>query len=81
VNRVSIVLLDEVDHLVTREQDVLYRLFEWASVPESRLILIGIANALDLTDRLLPRLRAVNSKLVLGSASYDLDAYRIGRFS
>ena len=37
----SIVLLDEIDHLVTREQDVLYQLFQWASSRYSRLILIG----------------------------------------
>lgn len=54
----SVVVLDEIDHLITKEQDVLYRLFEWASQPDSHLVLIGIANALDLTDRLLPRLRA-----------------------
>ena len=37
---------------------MLYTLFEWAAAPGSRLVLVGIANALDLTERFLPRLRA-----------------------
>ncbi|KAI8377780.1 P-loop containing nucleoside triphosphate hydrolase protein [Radiomyces spectabilis] len=59
-NVINVVLLDEIDHLITKDQDVLYKIFEWASMASSRLVLIGIANALDLTDRLLPRLRAKN---------------------
>jgi len=39
------------------DKEVLYQLFEWTALPNSRVILIGIANALDLTDRILPRLQ------------------------
>ncbi|RDW25298.1 P-loop containing nucleoside triphosphate hydrolase protein [Yarrowia lipolytica] len=56
----SIVVLDEIDHIMTRDQDILFRIFEWAFCKGSRLILVGIANALDLTDRFLPRLKANN---------------------
>jgi cell division control protein 6 len=51
-------VLDEIDQLDSRKQSVLYTIFEWPSAPDSKLVLIGIANALDLTDRILPRLQA-----------------------
>lgn len=57
-----LVILDEVDCLVDLDLSLLYSLFEWSMQPCSRLILIGIANALDLTDRFLPRLKSRNLK-------------------
>uniref|UniRef100_A0A8C2QXN3 Cell division control protein n=1 Tax=Capra hircus TaxID=9925 RepID=A0A8C2QXN3_CAPHI len=54
----SVLVLDEMDQLDSRGQDVLYTLFEWPWLSNSRLVLIGIANTLDLTDRILPRLQA-----------------------
>lgn len=59
---IYIVTLDEIDHLLTLGLEILYKLFEWSLHRASRLILIGIANALDLTDRFLPRLKARNLK-------------------
>ncbi|KAI9781428.1 MAG: AAA ATPase [Geoglossum umbratile] len=53
-----VVTLDEIDHLLTLDLEILYTVFEWSLHRYSRLILIGIANALDLTDRFLPRLKA-----------------------
>ena len=57
-----LVTLDEIDHLLELDLEVLYSLFELGLRRTSRLILIGIANALDLTDRFLPRLKARNLK-------------------
>ena len=57
-----LVILDEIDSLLDADSDVLYSLFDWALAPRSNLILIGIANALDLTDRFLPRLKSRNLK-------------------
>lgn len=57
-----LVILDEVDCLVDLDLSLLYALFEWSMAPSSRLVLIGIANALDLTDRFLPRLKSRNLK-------------------
>lgn len=56
--KMIIIVLDEIDQLESTGQTVLYTLFEWPALANSRLILIGIANSLDLTDRALPRLQA-----------------------
>ncbi|KAL6424147.1 hypothetical protein ACFW04_009782 [Cataglyphis niger] len=57
-NKSLLLVLDEIDQLESKKQSVLYSIFEWPSIPDSKLILVGIANALDLTDRILPRLQA-----------------------
>lgn len=59
---VYVVTLDEIDHVLTLDLEILYTLFEWSLQKSSHLILLGIANALDLTDRFLPRLKARNLK-------------------
>ncbi|XP_064646517.1 cell division control protein 6 homolog [Lineus longissimus] len=51
-------VLDEMDQLDSKNQEILYSIFEWSALPKSRLVLIGIANSLDLTDRILPRLQS-----------------------
>ena len=54
-----LLVLDEVDRLAEggAGQQVLYSLFSWPFLPSSRLVLVAVANTLDLTDRLLPRLQ------------------------
>jgi cell division control protein 6 len=59
---IFMVTLDEIDHVLSLDLEILYKLFEWSLQKSSHLILIGIANALDLTDRFLPRLKARNMK-------------------
>lgn len=58
--KMTLLILDEVDQLCSlgKKQNILYHIFEWPSIPNSKLILVGIANALDLTDRLLVRLQS-----------------------
>ncbi|XP_066588656.1 cell division control protein 6 homolog isoform X2 [Prorops nasuta] len=56
-HKMLLLILDEIDELDSKKQVVLYSIFEWPSLKNSKLILIGIANALDLTDRMLPRLQ------------------------
>lgn len=55
---VYVVVLDEIDHILSLDLESLYKVFEWSMQKSSRLLLIGIANALDLTDRFLPRLKS-----------------------
>ncbi|OAA82115.1 cell division control protein Cdc6 [Akanthomyces lecanii RCEF 1005] len=57
-----LVTLDEIDHILTMGLESLYRVFEWSLHKSSKLLLVGIANALDLTDRFLPRLKSKNLK-------------------
>lgn len=57
-----VVVLDEIDHILSLDLESLYRVFEWSMLKSSRLLLVGIANALDLTDRFLPRLKSRNLK-------------------
>ncbi|KUI66029.1 Cell division control protein 18 [Cytospora mali] len=59
---VYVVVLDEIDHILSLDLESLYKVFEWSMQKSSRLLLIGIANALDLTDRFLPRLKSRNLK-------------------
>jgi hypothetical protein len=51
----AVIVIDELDSLVTRKQTVLYNLFDWPSRRHARLVIIGIANTMDLPERLLPR--------------------------
>ncbi|XP_053686835.1 cell division control protein 6 homolog [Sabethes cyaneus] len=57
-HKTIMLVLDEIDQLATSKQTVLYNIFEWPAKRNSKLILVGVANALDLTDRLLSRLQA-----------------------
>ncbi|KAF2854500.1 cell division control protein Cdc6 [Plenodomus tracheiphilus IPT5] len=53
-----VITLDEVDHLLELDIDLFYNIFEWSLQKSSSLVVVGIANALDLTDRFLPRLKS-----------------------
>lgn len=56
--RMVLLVLDEVDQLETRDKSVLYKVFEWAHCNNSNVVLVGIANGLDLTERVLPMLKS-----------------------
>src|SRR5579859_2143694 len=59
---IRLVVLDEMDHLITKNQEIMYKLVEYANRPNSKLVLIGIANSLNLPDRFLLRLKGKKSE-------------------
>ncbi|KAK7275978.1 hypothetical protein RIF29_17106 [Crotalaria pallida] len=60
-----LIVADELDFLITKDRAVLHDLFMLTTLPFSRCILIGVANAIDLADRFLPRLASLNCKPVV----------------
>ncbi|KAF8469042.1 origin recognition complex subunit 1 [Kalaharituber pfeilii] len=48
-----VVLMDELDQLVTKNQGVMYNFFNWPGVRHSRLIVLAVANTMDLPERTL----------------------------
>uniref|UniRef100_A0AC35FIB7 Origin recognition complex subunit 1 n=1 Tax=Panagrolaimus sp. PS1159 TaxID=55785 RepID=A0AC35FIB7_9BILA len=48
-----LLVVDELDMLCTKSQDVVYDIFDWASTEEARFSVIAIANTLDLPERVL----------------------------
>ncbi|KAF3987558.1 hypothetical protein FT663_03877 [Candidozyma haemuli var. vulneris] len=48
-----VVLLDELDQIVTKTQSVMYNFFNWPTYPNSKLIIIAVANTMDLPERML----------------------------
>ncbi|KAH7884236.1 P-loop containing nucleoside triphosphate hydrolase protein [Phlebopus sp. FC_14] len=46
-----IVLMDELDQLVTAKQDVVYNFFNWPTLVGSKLVVLAVANTMDLPER------------------------------
>lgn len=73
---VTLVLVDEMDLLLTRKQKVLYNLFQWPLLKGSRLAVIGISNTHDLPDKFLPRIASRLAGRRLGFSPYSRDQLR-----
>lgn len=50
---IIVLLIDELDYLCNRRQDVIYNILDWPSRSGSRLIVLTIANTMDLPERTL----------------------------
>lgn len=48
-----LVLMDEMDQLVTKSQGVMYNFFNWPTFKNSKLIVVAVANTMDLPERML----------------------------
>lgn len=73
-DRMLLIIVDEMDYLITKDRAVLHDLFMLTTLPFSRCILIGIANAIDLADRFLPKLESLNCKpIVVTFRAYSKD--------
>ena len=68
-----ILIVDEIDYLINRNQNLLYNLFNWTTYESSKLIVISISNTLDLPEHLLPKIksRMGNNKLMFKPYNKD----------
>lgn len=51
--RSTVLLVDELDMLWNRKQTVLYNLFDWPTQSQARLIVLAIANTMDLPEKMM----------------------------
>ncbi|KAI5955613.1 ORC1 [Candida jiufengensis] len=48
-----VILMDELDQIAQRKQNVMYNFFNWPTYNTSKLIVIAVANTMDLPERML----------------------------
>lgn len=59
LNRKTILLIvDEIDTLMNRREDVIYHLFEWSTKDYAKIVVVPIGNTLNFPDRLDARVRS-----------------------
>ena len=51
-------LIDELDALITKKQDLLYNLFNWPSYANSKLIIVSIANTMNLPEMFMSKIKS-----------------------
>ena len=63
-----VVLMDELDQLATRNNQVMYNFFNWPGLRHSRLIVLAVANTMDLPERTLSN--KISSRLGLTRVTF-----------
>jgi Cdc6-like AAA superfamily ATPase len=51
-----IIVVDELDYLLTRDQKEIYEIFNWSQYENSFTAVIGISNTINLPQKLLPKI-------------------------
>ncbi|XP_018609549.2 origin recognition complex subunit 1 [Scleropages formosus] len=65
----TVLLVDELDLLWTKKQNVMYNLFDWPTRRYARLVVLAIANTMDLPERIM--INRVASRLGLTRMSFQ----------
>ncbi|XP_063154018.1 origin recognition complex subunit 1 [Candoia aspera] len=69
-----VLVVDELDLLWTRKQNVMYNLFDWPTQKNAKLIVLAIANTMDLPERMM--MKRVASRLGLTRMSFQPYTYK-----
>ncbi|XP_072387921.1 origin recognition complex subunit 1-like isoform X2 [Diabrotica undecimpunctata] len=69
-----VMLIDELDILCTKRQDVVYNLLDWPTKAKNQLVVISIANTMDLPERLL--MNRVTSRLGLTRLTFQAYTFK-----
>ncbi|GFN87065.1 origin recognition complex subunit 1 [Plakobranchus ocellatus] len=64
-----VLLVDELDLLWTRKQDVMYNIFDWPTKEKARLTVLAVANTMDLPERIM--IKRVASRLGLTRMTFQ----------
>lgn len=70
---VKVLVIDEVDYLLTKNNDILYSMFDWTHAPHSKLLIICVANTLDFPDKIQPKIKSRMGKKHINFAPYTAD--------
>ncbi|KAG2461462.1 ORC1 protein, partial [Polypterus senegalus] len=70
----TVLLVDELDLLWTRKQNVMYNLFDWPTRKTAKLVVLAIANTMDLPERIM--INRVASRLGLTRMSFQPYTYK-----
>ncbi len=76
---VTVLLLDEIDYIMTDRQTVLYNFFDWPMrcCSKARLVVIGISNTINLPERMLPRVQSRLGSCRCFFQSYNVEATQL----